>query len=355
MKRFVINLALGLLALPQASVYADEHRAWGHGDGDGQGRRRQQSMSPAPAPSQMPAQSPVQSPVQIQAPNVVPPNANILSNQAPRQNQEFRQNQEIRQNNGFGERREFGERRGFGQNGGDVQPPENRQIPNVIQSPNIIQAPNVIQNPAITQGPSDGFRPGAVPPRAGETNDYRGQESRGRESRGQEGRRQEYRGDGYRDRDERYMGRDNRTYRPPYQAVQPNTRWYGGSHYGYNYGPNYGSSNGSNYSYYGAYQNRRWRGDIVRFNEYDRDYWRSGHWEQSAYNGIYGWWWVLGISRYAYAEPVFPYPDPFIPPTVSVSSTTPYWYYCAEPAGYYPYVATCATYWQQVPMSPVPY
>lgn len=31
-----------------------------------------------------------------------------------------------------------------------------------------------------------------------------------------------------------------------------------------------------------------------------------------------------------------------------------YWYFCANPAGYYPYVDRCATDWQRVPVAPPP-
>ena len=33
------------------------------------------------------------------------------------------------------------------------------------------------------------------------------------------------------------------------------------------------------------------------------------------------------------------------------ATTTQTWYYCADPAGYYPYVTQCNTYWQPVPAS----
>jgi len=33
------------------------------------------------------------------------------------------------------------------------------------------------------------------------------------------------------------------------------------------------------------------------------------------------------------------------------SAATQYWYYCSNPAGYYPYVTHCNTGWQTVPAS----
>jgi hypothetical protein len=32
-------------------------------------------------------------------------------------------------------------------------------------------------------------------------------------------------------------------------------------------------------------------------------------------------------------------------------SASQYWYYCSDPAGYYPYVTQCNTGWQTVPAS----
>ncbi|HVA12942.1 MAG TPA: hypothetical protein VNF99_06815 [Stellaceae bacterium] len=47
------------------------------------------------------------------------------------------------------------------------------------------------------------------------------------------------------------------------------------------------------------------------------------------------------------APPVYPAPQP-----AYVSQPTPNWYYCNHPRGYYPYVASCSTAWQQVPAQP---
>jgi len=91
-----------------------------------------------------------------------------------------------------------------------------------------------------------------------------------------------------------------------------------------------------------------WHGDIRHFRDRDFQRWRGGHWMHGRHDGYLGWWWVVGGLWYFYADPVYPYPDPYVPP----SSGTQYWYYC-EPAGaYYPYVATCPSGWRKVPAAP---
>ena len=95
-----------------------------------------------------------------------------------------------------------------------------------------------------------------------------------------------------------------------------------------------------------------WRGDIRRFNDHDFGRWRSGHWYRGRHAGRSGWWWIVGGGWYYYPTPVYPYPNPYRPPLVLAPpalAATPYWYYCANPAGYYPYVLQCASGWQRVP------
>ncbi len=100
-----------------------------------------------------------------------------------------------------------------------------------------------------------------------------------------------------------------------------------------------------------------WGGDIRRFHEHDLGRWRGGSWFHGRHEGRLGWWWIVGGLWYFYPAPVYPYPDPYRPPVVVVpSSPVPpqYWYYCTNPAGYYPYVAQCATPWQPVPATSAP-
>jgi hypothetical protein len=115
----------------------------------------------------------------------------------------------------------------------------------------------------------------------------------------------------------------------------------------------------------------RWGGDIHRFHERDFGRWRAGQWYHGWNAGRYAWWWIVDGVWYPYPYAVRPYPDPYQPPVVivqqapavTVMPATPpspaapapqYWYYCANPTGYYPYVAQCQGSWQKVPASPPP-
>jgi hypothetical protein len=90
--------------------------------------------------------------------------------------------------------------------------------------------------------------------------------------------------------------------------------------------------------------------DIHHFGDRDFDAWRGGRWSHVRHGGRFGWWWVVGGQWYFYPQPVYPYPDPYIPPVVRAAPVPgATWYYCANPAGYYPYVARCALPWRPVP------
>ena len=102
-----------------------------------------------------------------------------------------------------------------------------------------------------------------------------------------------------------------------------------------------------------------WHGDIRDFRGRDFAIWRGGHWMHGAHGGRSGWWWVAGGVWYFYPAPVYPYPNPYVPPAIIVpaapAGTAPrYWYYCANPAGYFPYVPQCSTSWQAVVPQPQP-
>jgi hypothetical protein len=93
--------------------------------------------------------------------------------------------------------------------------------------------------------------------------------------------------------------------------------------------------------------------DIRRFRERDFDVWRRGGWIHGRHDGRLGWWWVVNGTWYFYPQPVYPYPDPYVPPAV-VAAPVPapggqLWYFCRNPRGYYPYVARCLVPWQAVP------
>ena len=111
----------------------------------------------------------------------------------------------------------------------------------------------------------------------------------------------------------------------------------------------------------GAHAREHWRGgevehwghgDIRRFHEGDLERWRGGSWFHGEHFGRSGWWWIVDGAWYFYPAAVYPYPDPYVPPTVvtpAPAQPSPrYWYYCASAKAYYPYVPTCSEGWQQV-------
>lgn len=87
--------------------------------------------------------------------------------------------------------------------------------------------------------------------------------------------------------------------------------------------------------------------------------WHGGGWQHGWHNGRFGWWWVVPgwADWYYYNAPIYPAPDPYLPPGVA-AGPTPFWYYCPSPPGYYPYVPQCAAPWQPVapqgPGGPLP-
>lgn len=113
-----------------------------------------------------------------------------------------------------------------------------------------------------------------------------------------------------------------------------------------------------------------WHGDMRHFHEHDLDIWRGGRWYHGYHDGRNAWWWFAGGVWYAYSSPIYPYPDPYQPPVVMVQTPQPpvyveqaptpvqtapqtqFWYYCANPSGYYPYVPNCSVDWQKVPATP---
>jgi len=85
---------------------------------------------------------------------------------------------------------------------------------------------------------------------------------------------------------------------------------------------------------------------------FEHDGWRAGHWFHGEHLGRLGWWWVVGDGWYFYPAPLYPYPDPYIPPAV-VPSSADHWYYCPSARAYYPYVTECPEGWKPVlPQAP---
>lgn len=122
---------------------------------------------------------------------------------------------------------------------------------------------------------------------------------------------------------------------------------------------------------HGGYQERRsWGGahDIRHFEDRHRSVWIAGRWHHGTHDGRFGWWWVTAGAWYFYPVPIYPYPDPYIPPVVVVqppatSESLPppavqpqaqvqNWYYCESSKSYYPYVSSCPEGWKTVPATP---
>jgi len=117
--------------------------------------------------------------------------------------------------------------------------------------------------------------------------------------------------------------------------------------------------------------------DVRHFNHDDLVRWRGGRWRNTCFNGRCGNWWFAGDQWYFYAQPVYPYPVvvsdvTYVEPVV-VAAPAPvvvvpapvaaplhlapppkFWYYCDNPRGYYPAVATCNTQFHQVSTPPSP-
>ena len=116
------------------------------------------------------------------------------------------------------------------------------------------------------------------------------------------------------------------------------------------------------------HHDRGWHGDIHHFERHDLARWHGGYWHNGRHGGRIGWWWVVGGSWYFYNAPVYPYPDPYIPPAVVIQQSAPLppvvesaapppapaqnWYYCEASKSYYPYVASCSSGWKAVPATP---
>ena len=89
----------------------------------------------------------------------------------------------------------------------------------------------------------------------------------------------------------------------------------------------------------------------------ERTHWASGEWRHVLHNGVFGWWWFLDDDWFYYPDAIYPYPT-YVAPLLTAQETPvpppsqPFWYYCANPGGYYPYVPACPMGWQMVPAVP---
>jgi hypothetical protein len=97
---------------------------------------------------------------------------------------------------------------------------------------------------------------------------------------------------------------------------------------------------------------------------------RGGHWDHGWHGGRYGWWWGgpgLAWTYYDYPSWGYDYPASgsypdydyygysqpygYGQPSVYGQPSGQTWYYCSDPAGYYPNVTQCNTTWQYGPAS----
>jgi len=104
-------------------------------------------------------------------------------------------------------------------------------------------------------------------------------------------------------------------------------------------------------------------GEIGRFHEHDWAVWHGGQWVHGDHGPRHGWWWVAGGIWYFYPAPIYPYPNPYEPPMMSLETpsasealppppTPTNWYYCDSAGAYYPYVDACPEGWRSVPAAP---
>jgi hypothetical protein len=122
-------------------------------------------------------------------------------------------------------------------------------------------------------------------------------------------------------------------------------RGYGGFYGGYGgFGPGFG------YGYGGFYpRSSFYFGSPFFYDPFFYDpFWRSG-WGYS-----YGWPGYPVPYRSSVSFRARPPIDPnYIPPLdQTVAPPAQVWYYCTDPQGYYPYIATCNYQWQPVPATP---
>ncbi len=96
----------------------------------------------------------------------------------------------------------------------------------------------------------------------------------------------------------------------------------------------------------------------IRYHHHSFENWKAGRWFHGHHNSRLGYWWIVDNIWYYYPEPVYPYPDPYTPPTIG-GYTYPngpdvqYWY-CPNPQGYYPNVPRCFAPWQRLGADGVP-
>ncbi len=138
---------------------------------------------------------------------------------------------------------------------------------------------------------------------------------------------------------------------------------------------NHNNNSGRNHGYWNS--NNLHDHNVSHFNTQNRSAWQHGRWSHGNHHGHNGWWWNSGGSWFFYDQPVYPYPgyvsntyydddyydggddgyaggypDQYPGYGASPSDGGYYWYYCNNPAGYYPYVKSCRGPWRAVTPTP---
>ena len=97
--------------------------------------------------------------------------------------------------------------------------------------------------------------------------------------------------------------------------------------------------------------------DFAHFTSAERLQWQHGGWHHEWHHGHFGWWWFAGGAWFFYPQPIYPYPE-YIGPDYyydydnEFGPPAYYWYFCADPEGYFPDVQQCNVPWQAVPPTP---
>jgi hypothetical protein len=130
----------------------------------------------------------------------------------------------------------------------------------------------------------------------------------------------------------------------------------GGFHGGFHGSGGFAGFHGNGF-HPGAFHGEGFRGGVAGFHNGFGDG-HEGHWYHGWHNGRYGWWLVgpgLAWSYYTYpwwgSYPGYDYDYDYGQYGYGQPYAGQTWYYCSDPAGYYPYVAQCNTGWQAVPAS----
>jgi hypothetical protein len=89
----------------------------------------------------------------------------------------------------------------------------------------------------------------------------------------------------------------------------------------------------------------------------DEGGWGGGDWGGGDWGGGWGDDWAPGFNAWVYAPPMVVQAPPqrIQVQNLPLGPAPPsYWYYCSNPAGYYPQIATCPAGWAQVLAQPAP-